>query len=249
MVIIVNSELLMIICRTLLVLVILFFLTKCMGKKQVSQMNAYDYLIGITIGSIGADIALDIKKDIIAGIVSLVILGMSGVLVTFLTLKSVCFRKIFTGVPTVLIDKGKILIKNLCKEGIDINDLQEEARQCGYFDLSKINYAVLETSGNISFMPKSIEKQVTRGDIKLKMKDERLALNIIVDGVLLEDNLFNINKDINWLNNELTKRGYKDYSSLFLCMIDSDGKFVIYDKNNNSYSVCINNVSRNYSLN
>ena len=82
-----NNELLPVIGRTVLVLVILFGLTKCMGKKQVSQMNMYDYLVGITIGSIAADISLDIEKDMIAGVVSLVIYGWSGVLVTYLTLK------------------------------------------------------------------------------------------------------------------------------------------------------------------
>ena len=90
-----DSEFYLVIGRTLLVLVILFFLTKLMGKKQVSQMNIYDYLVGITIGNIAADIALDINKDMISGIASLVILALSGVLVTYLTLKSIYFRKIF----------------------------------------------------------------------------------------------------------------------------------------------------------
>ncbi|MBQ8681450.1 MAG: DUF421 domain-containing protein [Bacilli bacterium] len=226
-----DNELLLVIFRTILVLVILFILTKFMGKKQVSQMNIYDYLVGITIGSIAADIALDIDKDLMAGVVSLVIFGLSGVLVTYLTLKSISFRRIFSGVPTVLIDKGKILSNNLKKEGIDINDLQEEARQNGYFDLSKVNYAVLETNGNISFLAKADEEMVTRKDMKIKAQDGGLCANIIIDGMLLENNLENMKKDKGWLDKELSKRGYKDYSNILLLTLDNSGKVVVFDKN------------------
>lgn len=232
MVIFMNNELLLVIFRTILVLIILFILTKYMGKKQVSQMNIYDYLVGITIGSIAADIALDIDKDMIAGIFSLIIFGLSGILVTYLTLKSIRFRRIFTGVPTILIEKGKIIEKNLRKEGIDINDLQEEARQCGYFDLSKINYAVLETSGNISFLAKADDEVITRKDMKIKVKDEGLCANLIIDGIVLENNLSNIGKDKDWLDKELKKKGYQDYNNILLLTLDDNGKVTIYDKNN-----------------
>ena len=228
---IMNRELYLVIGRTLLVLVILFFLTKLMGKKQVSQMNIYDYLIGITIGSVAADISLDIEKDLAAGIVCLVILGLSGVLVTFLTLKSIYFRKIFVGVPTLLIDKGDIIEKNLRKEGIDVNELQEEARQFGFFDLSKVNYAVLETNGKISFLSKSDSAVVTRKDMSIKGKDEGLGSNIIIDGVLFEENLEYMNKDKKWLDKEINKRGYNGYNNILLLTLDINGKMVIYNKN------------------
>ena len=153
-----------------------------MGKKQVSQMNIYDYLIGITIGSIAADISLDIEKDIVAGIASLIIFGLSGVLVTYLTLKRIKLRRLLIGVPTVLINDGKIIEKNLRKEGIDINDLQEEARQAGYFDLSKVNCAVLEISGKISFLAKADNEIITRKDMQIKAKDEGICANVIIDG-------------------------------------------------------------------
>ena len=226
-----DNELLFVIFRTILVLVILFFLTKCMGKKQVGQMNIYDYLIGITIGSIAADISLDIEKDLVAGIASLVIFGISSVLVTFLTLRSINFRRIFTGIPTILIENGNIIENNLRREGIDINDLQEEARQNGYFDLDKVSYAILETSGKISFMPKSGEEVVTRNDMKIKVNPSSLCANIIIDGQLLENNLSNMYKDKSWLDKELKKRGYKDYSNILLLTLDNRGNIVIYNKN------------------
>lgn len=229
-----DNELLAVIVRTILVLIILFFLTKLMGKKQVSQMNIYDYLIGITIGSIAADIALDIEKSIIAGVVSLLIYGFSEILVTYLTVKSIRFRRVFSGVPTVLIENGKIIEKNLSKEGIDINDLQEEARQNGFFDLSKINYAILEISGKISFLAKTEEETVTKKDMKIKLKEEGLVANIIIDGNLLENNLKNMKKDEKWLEKELKNKGYNDYQNILLMTLDNNNAVTIYDKNINS---------------
>ena len=224
----------LVIFRTIIVLVILFFITKCMGKKQVSQMNIYDYLIGITIGSIAADISLDIEKNLIAGIASLIIYGLSAILVTYLTLKSISFRRLFSGVPTILIDSGNIIEKNMYKEGIDINDLQEEARQHGYFDLNKINYAILETNGNISFLPKAKYETITKEDMKLKTSNEGLCANLIIDGTLLEYNLTNMNKDKKWLDKELKKKGYQDYSNILLLTLDNKDNIVIYDKNKES---------------
>ena len=231
---IMDNELVLIIFRTILVLIILFFITKCMGKKQVSQMNIYDYLIGITIGSVAADISLDIEKNLLAGLTSLIIYGLSAILVTYLTLKSINFRRLFTGVPTILIDEGNIIEKNMYKEGIDINDLQEEARQHGYFDLSKINYAILETNGNISFLLKSKYENITKEDMKIKSTNEALCANLIIDGTLLEYNLTNMKKDKKWLDKELKKKGYKDYDNILLLTLDNKDNIVIYDKNKES---------------
>lgn len=212
-------------------MVILFGLAKIMGKKQVSQMNTYDYIIGITMGSIAADISLDIKKDIMAGIVSLIIYGGSGFLVTYLTLKNIKIRKFINGVPTILIDRGKIVESNLRKEGIDINDLEEEARQNGYFDLSKVNYAVLEISGKISFLSKANYEMVTKKDMKIKARNESITANVIIDGVLLKENLLLMRKDEKWLNKELGNRGYDNYKRILLMTLDETGKISIFDKN------------------
>ncbi len=222
--------------RTVFVLIILFVITRLMGKKQVSQMNIYDYIIGITMGSIAADISLDIEKDLVAGVLCLVVYGGSAILVTFLTLKSITMRKFINGVPTILIDNGKIIYNNLKKEGIDINDLEEEARQNGYFDLSKINYAILEISGKISFLAKAPYEVVIRDDMKIKVKDEEIKANVIIDGILIESNLKAVNRDSKWLNDYLKKHGYKDYQDILLMTIDKSGKINIFPK-------CLSSVS------
>lgn len=227
-----NNELLLVIGRTFLVLFILFILTKLMGKKQISQINLYDYIVGITIGSIAADISLDIEKDTIAGVVALLIYGLSSVLVTKLTMKCLPIRQILTGVPAILMKDGNILSDNMCKEGIDINDLQEEARQNNIFDLSKVNNAILETSGKISFQLKIDDTPLTKKDMKVKVKEGGLVSNLIIDGVIIDNTLKSLSKDKTWLQEKLKEHGYNNYQDIILMTIDSKNKITIYKKNN-----------------
>ena len=227
------EEIINVILRTIVVLIVLFIVTKLMGKKQVSQLNIYDYAIGITMGSIAADISLDIEKNIVAGIVALLIYSLSAVLISILTQKSIFMRRFFTGTPTNLIENNKILESNLKKEKIDINDLQEQAREQGYFNLEDINYAVLETSGKISFLPKTEKTPPTKKELNIKYNEESLVANLIIDGELLENNLKNMNKDRKWLNQQLKIKGYKDYKNILLATLDNNEKLVIYPKNKN----------------
>lgn len=224
-----NNELLLIIFRSILVLIIFFIFTKIMGKKQVSQMNMYDYLIGITIGSIAADISLDLNHDLIGGLFSLIIYALSGVLVTYVSLKNLKFRELFSGTPSILIEKGNILIKNLKKEGIDINNLTEEARMKGYFDISDIEYAILETNGQISFLPKSKNDYVTNKNMKLKIKENELSINLIQDGVIMKSNLDYINKTEEWLMKKVNDKGYKRVEEIFLFIYKNEREITIYD--------------------
>ena len=229
MVIIMNNELLLVAFRSILILIILFILTKIMGKKQVSQMNIYDYLIGITIGNLAADISLNLDHSLINGILSLIIYALSSVLVTYLSLKSLKIRKLFSGNPSILIEKGNILIKNLKKEGIDINNLTEEARLEGYFNLSDIEYAILETNGQISFLPKSQNDYVTNKNMKLKTKENELSINLIQDGIIMTGNLEYIQKTEEWLMKRLKEKGYKNPQDIFLLIYKNDKELTIYD--------------------
>ena len=147
--------------RTILVLIILFFITKMMGKKQISELNFFDYIVGITIGSIAADISLDIEKNMIAGIAALFIYGFISYIISFVSIKSILARRFFIGVPTVLVEKGKIIESGLKKSKIDVNDLLMEARENSYFNLDEIDYALMEVNGNIRYQPKEKEKPVT----------------------------------------------------------------------------------------
>ena len=217
--------------RTILVLIILFFITKMMGKKQISELNFFDYVVGITIGSIAADISLDIEKDMIAGIAALFIYGFISYIISFVSIKSILARRFFIGVPTVLVEKGKIIESGLKKSKIDVNDLLMEARENGYFNLDEIDYALMEVNGNISFLPKEKEKPVTKKDMKIKCNNEGLTVNAIIDSKYMVNNMKAINKDKEWLDHELKVNGYDNYDNILLATIDNNYKVTIYEKN------------------
>lgn len=217
--------------RTILVLIILFFITKMMGKKQISELNFFDYVVGITIGSIAADISLDIEKDMIAGIAALFIYGFISYIISFVSIKSILARRFFIGVPTVLVEKGKIIESGLKKAKIDVNDLLMEARENSYFNLDEIDYALMEVNGNISFLPKEKEKPATKKDMKIKCSNEGLTVNGIIDGKYMVNNMTAINKDKEWLDHELKVNGYDNYDNILLATIDNNYKVTIYEKN------------------
>ena len=217
--------------RTILVLFILFFITKMMGKKQISELNFFDYVVGITIGSIAADISLDIEKNMIAGIAALFIYGFISYIISFVSIKSILVRRFFIGVPTVLVENGKIIESGLKKSKIDVNDLLMEARENGYFNLDEIDYALMEVNGNISFLPKEKEKPATKRDMKIKCSNEGLTVNAIIDGKYMVNNMTAINKDKEWLDHELKVKGYNSYDNILLATIDNNYKVTIYEKN------------------
>lgn len=224
------EDLLNIFLRTIIVLIILFFIAKMVGKKQISQLNLFDYIVGITIGSIAADISLDLEKDLMAGLVSLFLYGIIAYLISLLTMKSIKARRFFTGVPTVLVENSKIIESGLKKTKIDINELLAEARIAGYFDLDEIEYAIMEVNGNISFLPKDREKPITKKDMNLKSVDTGLTANVIIDGIYMENNMKAIGKNKKWLDHELKILGYDNYATILLATVDINYKILVYRK-------------------
>ena len=216
--------------RTVVIAVIIFFLTKLLGKKQISQLNFFDYIVGITIGSTVADIALDIEKNFMGGVVSLVIFVLIAYFISIVTMKNITLRRFLIGVPTVLVEKGKIIESGLKKCKLDINELLAEARIEGYFDIDEIDYALMEINGAISFLPKEKEKPVTKKDMKIKLDKSGLTVNAIIDGEYMPNNMKAVGKDKEWLDHELKVQGYEDYDKILLATIDTNYKVNIYRK-------------------
>jgi len=223
------NEIINVILRTLLILVLIFILFKLMGKKQVSQMSMFDYITGITIGSVVADISLDINKNLSSGIACLLIYCIADVLVSILSLKSISLRNFFNSKETPLIENGIINKENMTKNKITINILQTQARLLGYFDLDEINNAILEPNGMISFEPKEREKSTTKKDVGIIPKNKGLVYNLIIDGKILKDNLIHAKKTEKWLKHELKVQG-KNQDDILLLTIDGEEKVNIYSK-------------------
>ena len=214
-------------------IVVLFILSKVMGRKQVSQLNVFDYIIGISIGSIAAEMTLNNEIDFFEGVFAISIYAVFAYLITLLTNKSIIARRLLIGCPTVLIEDGKLNYKVLKKSKLDLNDFLQEARIQGYFNLSEIEFAIMEANGQVSFLPKSNAQPVKRKDMKLKTSYEGLCCNAVIDGKIMINNLKEIGKNEEWLLTRLKNNHYKDINSLALVILDSKEKMTVYEKNIN----------------
>ena len=228
-----------IIIRSLISIIVLFFIAELMGKKQISQLNLFDYIIGISIGSIAASLSVDDSINYIDGVVSIIVYGSIATIISVLSTKSIILRRFFTGTPTVIINNGKIMYNNLKKSHLDINDLLQLARENGYFDISELNYAILEPSGKVSFLPKAKYIPVTPNDSKIKVSENSLVSNLIIDGKYMKNNINNIGKDIEWLKKRLNNMGYNDISKILLVTCDNKEKITIFLKENETKNINI----------
>lgn len=223
------NELLEVSLRAILSLLTLFLVTKMIGKKQVSQLSLFDYVIGISIGNFAAEMTINLESKIIDGTLAVIIFGLLAYLISILTMKSIRLRRFFMGKPTVIIEDGILLEESLKKVKFDINDFLEQAREQGYFDISEISYAILEASGKISILPKSSYKPITPKDMDIKVEKTSILANVIIDGNILKENLSVMKKDEEWLLKQIKTKG-KQVKNILLATLDNNEKLLIYEK-------------------
>ena len=222
------EDLIAVTLKSLLSIVVLFFLTKLMGNKQISQLSFFDYVVGITVGSIGAELAVS-DTPIHFSLIALVLYALVSVLISFLTIKSIKARRFFVGTPIPLIKEGKFLSQNLAKAKVDINELLAEARVQGYFDISNISYAVMETNGRFSFLPTSETAPLTPKEMNISPAPTQPVANVVVDGVIMENNLKVFKKDSSWLKTALQKQGVQ-LKEILLATLSEEYQLNVYYK-------------------
>lgn len=227
-----NNDIVNVIIRCVVAMTTLFFMTKLLGKKQVSELSLFDYVVGISIGNFASEMAINLEAEFFNSLLAIVVFGLLAYVISVSTLKSLKLRKFFVGAPTILIEKGKLIYNNMKKSMIDVNDLLSQAREMGYFDISEIEYAILEANGKISFLPKGEYKNITIKDMDLKVEKQGLCANVIIDGNIMNDNLSNIGKDEKWLIHELEIKG-KSVSDVLLATVDINNKLNIYERYKN----------------
>ena len=218
-----------IVVRCVIAMTTLFFMTKLLGKKQVSELSLFDYVVGISIGNFASEMAINLEAKFFNAMLAIVVFGVLAYIISILTLKSLKLRKFFIGSPTILLEHGNLIYKNMKKSMIDVNDLLSQAREMGYFDLSEIEFAILEANGKISFLPKGEYKNITVKDMKLKIEKQGLCANVIIDGNIMDDNLINIGKDTEWLLHELKCKG-KQVHDILLATVDINDKLTLYER-------------------
>lgn len=227
-------EILKIVALSMGSIITLFILTKVMGNKEMSQLNMFDYIIGITIGSIAAEMATAIESNFVQPLTAMIVYAVVTVLISYVTSHSLKIRRIVEGKTLILLDNGKLYRNNFKKGKLDLNEFLMQCRTNGYFNISQIQTAVLEPNGKISFLSKSEKRPTTPEDFKLTPKQDKLVLNVVLDGIILEENLKILTKDKEWLEKQARKQGIKDLNKIFLATCDQENNLSIYMKINNN---------------
>lgn len=219
------------IITTLLSVVILFFMAKLLGGKQISQLSLFDYINGITIGSIGAELATGEWEDNVKPLIALILYIIVAFLINLCASKSIKLRRFMEGRSLILFKNGKFIRNAFCHGHIDVNEFLIECRINGFYNLDDIDTAVLESNGKISFLPKAKAKPVTPADLNITTGDSKLYAVIISDGKVLEQNLKSYGYNEEWLKKQLQKENYKQ-DDIFLAVCDREGNCCFYPSKN-----------------
>ena len=208
-------DIIKVILTSLLSVAALFIITKIMGHKQVAQLDFFDYVSGITIGSIGAELATELEEPY-KPLTALAIYGLTSLVLNLIAHKLPKTRKYINGTPTILMNDGKLYRKNLKQAKLDLSELMLLCREQGYFDIDEIQTAIFEHNGKLSILPKAANRPATPEDLKITAKATHIGVEVIMDGRVMGENLSRIGRDGNWLTKQLKTQGHKDAKEVFL---------------------------------
>lgn len=205
----------------------LFIIAKFIGHKQIAQLDFFDYITGITIGSIAAEMATELEAPW-KPLTAMVIYGGAAWLLGVLSNKFQRMRKYLNGTPTILMDHGKLYRENFKKAKLDLSEFMVMCRQQGYFDLTGIQTAVYEYTGRLTILPVTDKRPATPSDMNLAPEQELLFTELIIDGRILENNLKRMGLDLTWLDRQLKQNQIYAAEEVFLAVCDRNLKFVVY---------------------
>jgi uncharacterized membrane protein YcaP (DUF421 family) len=209
--------------------IVLFILAKLTGYRQISELSFFDYVVGITIGSIAAEMSTNIDLEWWKGITAMVIYTAFNIVLAIISRKSNSLRKVLDGTPIILVNKGKISKQGLNRAKINVDDLLASARLQGYFDIADIDYAIMENTGKISFMPTAMQRPLNPKDFNFAPERKGLCTVIILDGELMSNNLPKVNLTEQKFNQILKLRQVK-VDQILLATVDETGNVEIYKK-------------------
>ncbi len=207
-------------------------LSRLLGRKLVSQMTYFDYIVGIMIGSAAVNAVTFEENPPLYAFVMLVVICLLTYLVDFFHMKSIRFQKLVDSEPVIVIEKGKIADQNMKKIRLSVIELNMMLRECGYFNIADIESAVLEANGQLSVQAKAEKQPLTPSDIFLNPDYKGMTRDIIIDGNVMENNLKYINKDEHWLKKQLTGYGVHEFRDVFYAGMDSSGNFYVSKRQN-----------------
>jgi uncharacterized membrane protein YcaP (DUF421 family) len=221
------EEYLVVIVRAIIAFFTLLIFTRLLGKQQMGNLTYFDYINGITIGSMAGTLATDLSSKAWVHWVGLTTFVLITISFQFATLKNRFFSKVVDSEPTVVIQNGKMLEQNLAKMRIKKDELMMLLREKNIFDPTQVQYAILEPDGNLSVLPKAEYQPVTPKDLQISVKPVGITTELITDGIVLKQNLKQKGKDMDWLIMQLKTQGVKDPKEVSFAAILPDGQLYV----------------------
>ncbi len=213
---------------SLVSLAVLFLMAKLIGKKQLSEINLFDYINSITIGSIAAEFATMEPSEFLRPLIGIIVYGAATTVISVIASKSRRARKILVGKATILMDNGKIYREELKKTRLDIDEFLGMLRVNGFFDLMQIKTVILEANGRLSVLPKATDRPMTPKDANIDVDNEYVFYNVIMDGQIMQDTLRRAGKNEMWLMQELKKQDIGDVHQVFLACCDNNNTLNVF---------------------
>lgn len=214
----------------LISLIVLFALTKMMGYRQVSQLNMYDYINGITIGSIASELVMGGFDNILQPLIAMIVYTIVIISLSKAASASLSLRNFIDGHPVILFENDKIYNEELEKAKLDVDEFLMQCRIGGYFNISELQTVVLETNGSLSFFPKEKYRPAVVNDLNIKINKVNPPTLLVKEGVVFHDNLKLINHDEAWLERELNVLGVP-LSDIIIMYQEDNSNLVVYTIN------------------
>ena len=217
--------------RTVILYLILMIGLRLMGKRQIGELEPSELVLTLIISDLASVPMQDFGIPLVNGLFPIMIIMCLSVLMSFFSLKSIRFRGLVCGHPTVIIREGNILQPNMARNRFTVDELYEQLRVQGYSDISSVKYAILETSGQVSILPYASKSPATPQELGITVQDDTtLPILIINDGHIMSDNLTGTGRDLNWMTKELKARKLSDPRQVFLMTVDEKGAVVCIPK-------------------
>ena len=222
-----DMEWIRLILSSLLSAGMLFLIAKILGHKQVAQLDFFDYITGITIGSIAAELATELEEPL-KPLTAMVIYGAIAYGLSVVSVRLPRTRKYINGTPTIIMNNGKLYRDNMKKAKLELSEFMMMCRQLGYFDLNDIQTAVFEYNGRLSILPVSDKRPVNPADMNLSPVPASICAEVIMDGRILGENLRRMGLNEKWLTRQLDEQGFKKAGEIFLGVCDRNHQLTLF---------------------
>ncbi|MBE7022120.1 MAG: DUF421 domain-containing protein [Ruminococcaceae bacterium] len=221
---------LVILVRTFILYILVILALRVMGKRQIGQLQPSELVVAMMLSELASIPMESIDVPILLGVIPVITLIIAETTFSFLTLKSRRVRKLLSGSPAILIEKGFVSEEEMRRLRFNIDDLMEELRTAGYANITDVEYAIIESNGALSVIPKSNKRPLTPADLNVSVAYEGVPFLLITDGIVNEKALQTSGHDISWLLEKLNEYNIHDFGDVFIATVDLSGAFFVQKK-------------------